>query len=285
MNKNKGFIGLGLIIAIVLGVAVVGGGAYYLGKNSPKQDVNNPIVNQKQEAPIVDNNQQNSSSSIKILYPNGGENLISGKTYEIVWKSEISSDVSIWLSKKGASDVADLITGSSLVPASTGKYSWTIPKDNNDIKNGGQFKIVISSKDSSVSDSSDNYFTINSTVNTEESSTESFNHQPGEIKVIKDIGRGQYEITVDLLTPNPKWIPGGSEKFFSNQSLKIRSLYMDLSTKTYNCGEGTDGNLTTADVPENNSIFINKINNSNYKNRYFDISGTKIVAIYEQCLP
>jgi outer membrane murein-binding lipoprotein Lpp len=39
MNKNKGVIGIGLIIAIVLGVAVVGGGAYYLGKGS-NQEVN-----------------------------------------------------------------------------------------------------------------------------------------------------------------------------------------------------------------------------------------------------
>jgi len=31
MNKNKGFIGIGLIVAIILGIVVVGGGAYYLG--------------------------------------------------------------------------------------------------------------------------------------------------------------------------------------------------------------------------------------------------------------
>ena len=29
MNKNRGIIGLGLIVAIVLGVVVVGGGAVY----------------------------------------------------------------------------------------------------------------------------------------------------------------------------------------------------------------------------------------------------------------
>ncbi|HUC88624.1 MAG TPA: hypothetical protein VMR49_01155 [Candidatus Paceibacterota bacterium] len=39
MNKNKGFIGIGLILAIVLGIVIVGGGAYYLGKNSFKQGV------------------------------------------------------------------------------------------------------------------------------------------------------------------------------------------------------------------------------------------------------
>jgi hypothetical protein len=67
MNKNKGFIGIGLILAIVLGIAVVGGGAYYLGKskgdnkavNNPadylpaNQDQNLQPVNQNQ--PVVDN--------------------------------------------------------------------------------------------------------------------------------------------------------------------------------------------------------------------------------------
>lgn len=34
MKKNKGFIGIGLILAIILGITVVGGGAYYLNKSS-----------------------------------------------------------------------------------------------------------------------------------------------------------------------------------------------------------------------------------------------------------
>lgn len=195
MNKNKGFIGIGLLVAIILGIVVVGGGAYYFGTKKNTKVVENTSVTN----PIEENNSHEVPAG-----PYGTE--------------------------------ADYVA----------------PKP------------------------------INSA---EESSTESFKNQPGEIKGIKDIGRGQYEITVDLLTPNPKWIPGGNEKIFLNQSSKIRSLYMDLSAKTYNCGEGADGNPTTADVPENNSIFINKINNSNYKNRYFDISGTNITAIYEQCLP
>ncbi|MFA6999707.1 MAG: hypothetical protein WC241_01170 [Candidatus Paceibacterota bacterium] len=39
MNKNKGFIGIGLLVAIILGIVVVGGGAYYLRKGSSKQEV------------------------------------------------------------------------------------------------------------------------------------------------------------------------------------------------------------------------------------------------------
>ncbi len=54
MNKNKGFIGIGLIIAIVLGVVIVGGGAYYVGKSGEKKEVNNPQVN----LPIVEEENQ-----------------------------------------------------------------------------------------------------------------------------------------------------------------------------------------------------------------------------------
>lgn len=59
MNKNKGFIGLGLILVIVLGVAVVGGGAYYLGKSSNKLEVikeeNLPPNTENKNLPIVEN--------------------------------------------------------------------------------------------------------------------------------------------------------------------------------------------------------------------------------------
>jgi len=52
MYKNKGVIRLGLVTAIILLVAAVGGGAYYLGKGSSKKEVkveeNNLEVNQNQ---------------------------------------------------------------------------------------------------------------------------------------------------------------------------------------------------------------------------------------------
>ncbi len=79
MNKNKGFIGIGLILAIVLGVAVVGGGAYYLGKSGNKQEVKSPEnvlldsqnqniqpIKQNQNLPVVENTKV-VTSSIKVL--------------------------------------------------------------------------------------------------------------------------------------------------------------------------------------------------------------------------
>ena len=105
MNKNKGIIGVGLILAIILGIVVVGGGAYYLG--SSKKIVNNPenILpnNQNQNLP-VDNSQQvnvantttptvvtecssTSPSTIKVLSPNGGETYTAGQKITVKWSS------------------------------------------------------------------------------------------------------------------------------------------------------------------------------------------------------
>lgn len=81
MNKNKGFIGIGLILAIVLGIIVVGGGAYYLGKSGSKQEVKNPEnvlpTNENQNLPVVENNQ---SPIIDSTQPTNSANSTTTKT-------------------------------------------------------------------------------------------------------------------------------------------------------------------------------------------------------------
>lgn len=57
MSKNKGIIGIGLILAIVLGIVVVGGGAFYLG--TKKNIENKEVV----ENPNVENQGDNNSIS------------------------------------------------------------------------------------------------------------------------------------------------------------------------------------------------------------------------------
>jgi len=87
MKTNKGIIGIGLIVAIVLGIVVVGGGAYYLGKSGSKPAVISPEnvllnnenqniqpIEQGQNLPVVENNQElntTNSTTIKTsLYTN-----------------------------------------------------------------------------------------------------------------------------------------------------------------------------------------------------------------------
>lgn len=284
MNKNKGFIGMGLLIAIILGIVVVAGGAYYLGKNNEKNKnkevvkTGDRLLEYKTPCDISTISKKSFSFSypegytIKEIKPLEGDVPLSGVMQITIQPKDGSEPIII-------GPGFDVCEGNGIKLCKNIGDIYRLSTNNNSESSTYAYNKILSTIKSGPG-------CLSSKVNSsEESTTETFKNQPGEIKGIKDIGRGQYEITVDLLTLNPKWIPGGNEKFFSNQSSKIRSLHMDLSAKTYNCGEGADGNPTTADVPENNSIFINKIINSNYKNRYFDIDGANITAIYEQCLP
>lgn len=67
MKNNKGFIGIGLIIAIVVGVLVIGGGAYYIGtkNDSVPENVNmeeNNYQPQENQNGVENNSIQNNQS-------------------------------------------------------------------------------------------------------------------------------------------------------------------------------------------------------------------------------
>jgi hypothetical protein len=124
-------------------------------------------------------------------------------------------------------------------------------------------------------------------VATEEDESEIFQNQPGEVKSITNTGVNEWVLEVDLLTHNPNFLPGIND-FFMNQNSKIRNLNVNSSTQTYFCGAGPDNNDTTADIIQNTSNFIQYVQNmlnEGVKYYYFDISGTEITAIYQQCLP
>ena len=130
--------------------------------------------------------------------------------------------------------------------------------------------------------------------NEENSVSEIFKNQPGAIKTITNQNDGDWSLSIDLLTKNPNWRPGGETEFFINQNPKVRSLLVTKDTKTYEC----DG--VNADAPRNTSNFIaniqahmakmeaesQKFGTKRYDyTAYFDINGSNIIAIYEQCLP
>jgi len=116
----------------------------------------------------------------------------------------------------------------------------------------------------------------------EDSASEFFKNQPGEIKSIRIQSNNSWILDVDLLSSNPDWLPGvdSSGEYFVNRNPKIRSLNVTSTTKTYNCGPDT-----TPNVLQDASNFIQVIQKGDYKNRYFDINNTNITAMYEQCLP
>jgi hypothetical protein len=97
--------------------------------------------------------------TITVTSPNGGETWAQGSTHNITWTSSGVDNVMIELDKNS------LVTGWHLiysVPASAGSYSWTVPSSGSAVPPIGlDYKIKIwDTTNSSITDSSDNYFTI-----------------------------------------------------------------------------------------------------------------------------
>lgn len=130
----------------------------------------------------------------------------------------------------------------------------------------------------------------------EDSTQNAFRNQPGAIRFIEQIGEGEYwSLTVDLLSPNRAWIPGGSNEqggFFLNQNTKLRDLTITADTAAYRC----DGPNATRRVGA--ATFIDNVQDIIQRSKtdqgmvgefgytaYFDIDDTDILTIYEQCLP
>lgn len=151
--QNRGISTLVAIGIIAVLIIVVGGGILGYQYFLPQKNSN------QQQTP---NNQTNNTQpSITVVSPNGGEAWARGSTHDIAWTSTGVNKITIWAWKEGASDVAEIITGTSQISASLGKYTWTIPTNNNDINLGGNFKVSISAvENQSIKDSSDNYFSI-----------------------------------------------------------------------------------------------------------------------------
>jgi len=171
MNKNKGIISLGLIMIIVLGIAVVGGGAYYLGRNGFKQEVKNlENILPNPENKNIDCD-LNTTPSIKVLSPNGGEIFTLGQTINIKWISKcINSSALVYLSIgiKDSQAVPELLDNMRV--SNTGSYNFIIPTNYN--LNGyisNKYQVAISyiyGNGDSVNGHSDNSFTINYKVST-----------------------------------------------------------------------------------------------------------------------
>jgi hypothetical protein len=91
--------------------------------------------------------------SITIISPNGGETWQAGNTYAITWTSNnISSNVTIELYKNGI-PVYPIETNTS----NDGNTTWTIPPST---PPDTEYKIKITSIDGTITDFSDNHFTI-----------------------------------------------------------------------------------------------------------------------------
>ncbi|HOY84028.1 MAG TPA: Ser-Thr-rich GPI-anchored membrane family protein [Candidatus Syntrophosphaera sp.] len=99
----------------------------------------------------------NPPPSINVLSPNGGEAWLNGSTYAIAWSYlTLTGNVKIELLQgPGTTPLATII---SSTPVNTGIFNWTIPYA---IEPGANYRVKVTSLvNSSVSDISDNYFSI-----------------------------------------------------------------------------------------------------------------------------
>ena len=297
---------MGLIVAIVLGIIVVGGGAYYLGKSGAKKNKspenilpnneNRKLPEAEKQTQVLSSCASNSTPLINVLAPNGGEVFTLGQNIEVKWNSkciDTKDFVYLNIGIKDSQAVSELLSDKKV--ANTGSYDFLIPSSYNlGSFNNNKYILTINylyGNGEKVSDQSDAFFTINSPISSEESTTEVFNHQPGAIKSINADGANKWILAVDLLSGNPNWEPGvdSTGPFFLNKNTKIRNLNISNSTKIQNC---TTQYKDYASGFENDILsFINYADKTIIERgeheltAYFDINGNNINAIYEQCLP
>jgi len=120
----------------------------------------------------------------------------------------------------------------------------------------------------------------------EDENQESFINQPGAVKSITG-----WILAVDLLTHNSKWIPGvdSTGPFFLNQNQKVRNLKVTSDTVIYPCQPGSQNISTYLDSIQKRINEYNKLSDyqksGTYVAYYFDINGSTISGIHDQCLP
>ncbi len=132
----------------------------------------------------------------------------------------------------------------------------------------------------------------------EASNSNTFTGQPVAIQSIVKQADGTWQFAIDLLSRNPNWLPGGEGNFFLNLSPVVRHLAVTTATKTYACGGNPDDNNTSAGLLEPTVGYVAKLQSRleqiqtetqvsvpQMVTAYMSADGTKITAMYEQCLP
>lgn len=89
---------------------------------------------------------------LRVIAPNGGENLVSGISTRVEWTSAGVENVDMYFTIDNAVSWKEVVTGLK----STGAYQWTPPDTSSSL---ARIKIV-DSDDSSIQDESDSYFNI-----------------------------------------------------------------------------------------------------------------------------
>jgi hypothetical protein len=319
MKTNKGF-GVLAALIIVAGFLIVGGGAYYIGINNSPAPAPNPTPSEnKGEEPVKESAKEKVSNTNCVVVNFPKEN---DKVTNIVKVSGYVNGCDNWLGDIGVAGemyIKDekgnfLNDGDNAMDGNLDVVNWGSWDRKYPVNFNGQIVIVkqpetkfgiltINNVNQSENNSIDRKKEIRldlSNVKVATQATEVFKNQPGAIKSVTASGSNNWVLAVDLLSPNPKWIPGvdSTGGFFINQNSKIRNLNVTSTTKAYDCGMQYGNDTSVPPSLQNISSFISNIKNIVSKAKtdprsvgefghtaYFDISGTNITAIYTQCLP
>ncbi len=196
MKTNKGFIGIGMLIAIIVAALAVGGGVtYYVTRNS-----NNVVVDNSQQIPQnnISNTQTPTNTNhspavacaptdrpwVKVASPNGGEVFNAGQQITVTWTScnaiapmsiiLIKHDSSVpYTQTEGQHDYAGFTLGGISNYTGTpndGTQQITLPlSSDTHLTLGQHYSIIVAGQDDpsigsgfNARDMSDDLFTINS---------------------------------------------------------------------------------------------------------------------------
>lgn len=266
-NNKKGFVGIGIILAIIA-VLVIGGGAYYFGKksntlpkvedNNSQQENQNNVVN----VPVVNTPTQNTTTTttvttstatsclsstapwVKVISPNGGETYNVGGQITVKWTScnvfSSSNDIVVALHQNGDWQNVVFLSEATI---NDGSQIFTIPT-----ATSGSYKIRVGSASANVQqDFSDNLFTINTKSKPSETENIVISNQNAEEFKLSCINRGgEYNKESIFYGIGPVTVPAfcgfnkssDAKRLCYSEDTKDNKLNNDCNLCTYKAGCG-----------------------------------------------
>jgi hypothetical protein len=98
-------------------------------------------------------------ASLKLISPNGGEELIQGQSFQVKWQAAgIPGKVTLLLIRENAGVMGKIVGGRD---AASGNYAWKIGDYQGGTAAAGNYKIRVKSEDGTQKDASDSFFKIN----------------------------------------------------------------------------------------------------------------------------
>jgi hypothetical protein len=178
------------ILIVVVLAAIVGGGILGYLRYFEREivsinqfpEIKKPEKVVEREKPVENKFSEVNERFVKVLFPNGGEQLVAGNTYWITWEAKNVEKIDILLVERKGEDrtyVNERIIAEGLLPTGENKYKWNIPIDLPPSK----YILLISGDNGLVEDFSDDYFVVSDSLSIQEKE-----------KMLREMLRGEFTI-------------------------------------------------------------------------------------------